>query len=128
MKGKRDKRKDSIELDELRELSDPVPAKEWVNLLFMHMFKTHLESFTLKKSEGIPPIPLEDELPEGELDFNKIINRLKVMSGLDPTTFKKTYEGNIRMCVHGIWCTVKTTFVDSDDDSKCEITISKETT
>ena len=129
MKRKKDKRKDSIEPDELKECSNGLtPAKKWVNLFLQHMFESHLKSVILKKSEGIPPIHLEDELPEGELDFNKIINRLKVMSGLDPVIFKKLYEGNIPMCIYGIWYNAKTTFIDSDNDSKCEITIFEEKT
>ena len=84
MKRKKDKQKGSIEIDELKELSIRNPVKTWVNFLFMHMSKNHLENFTLKKSQGIPSIPLEDQLPEGELDFTKIINRLKVMSIILP--------------------------------------------
>jgi len=129
MKWKKDKLKDSFDLDKLKECSDGLtPAKKWVNLFLQHMFESHLVSFTLKKSEGIPSIPLEDKLPEGELDFIKIINRLKVMSGLDPVTFKKPHEGNIPIGIHGIWYTAKTAFIDSEDDSKCEITISKKKT
>jgi hypothetical protein len=119
------KSKKTICMDELKVIRDPHPAKMWVNSLFEHMFKNHLKSFTLSKTEGIPSIPFEDELPEGELDFTKIINRLKIMSGIDPTTYKEPHEGNIQMGIHGIWYTVKTTFIDSDGDSKCEITISK---
>jgi hypothetical protein len=53
--------------------------KQWLNLLLLHMQKASINSFTLKKSKGIPPLPptLEEDLHEGELDFDKIINCLK---------------------------------------------------
>jgi hypothetical protein len=114
-----------IDLDELKELANRNPAAVWVNLLLLHMYKSNLESFTLKKSEGIPLIPHRDEVPEGELDFTKIINRLKVMSGLDPVVYKEQHEGKISLCFCGIWHNVKTTFIDSDDDSTCVIIMSK---
>ena len=124
MKWKRNKKEFPYDLDELKELSEPSPVRTWVNLFLMHMHKEHLENVVLKKSEGIPPISYEDEVPEGGFDFDKIINRLKVMSGLDPETFKKPREGNIRVNISGRDYIIKTTFLDSYDDSKCEITMS----
>lgn len=125
MRRKRNKLNVNVDLDELKVLANRSPAKAWVNLLLMHIYKSHIESFTLKKSEGIPLIPLRDEVPKGELDFAKIINRLKVMSGLDPVVYKEQHEGKISLGIGGIYYTAKTTFIDSDDDSKCVIIMSE---
>ena len=115
-----------IDPDELKELVvKSTPAKRWVYCLLEHMFRTKIESFVLSRSEGIPSIPIDDGLLEGELDFTQIINRLKVMSGLDPVVFKIQREGKIPLGIGGINYTATTTFVDSDKDSKCTIVISK---
>jgi hypothetical protein len=108
-------------ISELKELSNLNPIKSWVALLIFNMFKNNLERFTLEKSKGIPPLPSEEELPEGDLDFCKIINRLKIMSGLDPVLFKQQRQGSIDLLVNGVKCEFLTTFLDSDSGSKCEI-------
>lgn len=124
---KKNKRKNSINPDDLKVLTDrQTPASEWVYSLLEHMFKSHLKSFTLKKSEGIPSIPLRDELPEGELNFSKIINRVKIMSGLDPVIFKEPHGGKHTIIFHGKQYTMKTTFIDSEDDQICEIHLYEE--
>ena len=114
-----------IDLDELKELTESSPGKVWVNLFLLDLFRRKIESCTLSRSQGIPSIPFEEEVPEGGFDFTKIINRLKVMSGLDPVVFKTQQEGKIPLGIGGIYYTATTTFVDSDKDSKCTITISK---
>ena len=128
MLRKKEKRKDSIDLSDLKILSDVTPAKVWVNLLLLHMYKDSVGSFTLNKSKGIPSIPLEDEVPEGELDFDKIINRLKVMSGLVPVIYKEPHKGEIPLMLSGTRYTANTIFVDSGDNPKCEIIMSRRKT
>jgi len=125
MLRKRKRRIGSIDLDELKELYERFPVKVWVNYLLLHMSRSHIESLTLSRSQGIPSIPLEDRVPEGALDFAKIINRLKVMSGLDPVVFTTQRKGKIPLMVGGTDYTVTTTFIDSDNDSKCTIALSK---
>lgn len=120
------RRKDSIDPDKLMELSDASPIKTWVNLLLLHMYRDSLSTLTLQKSKGIPSIPLEEEVPPGELDFDRIINRLKVMSGLDPVVFKEPRQGEISLTIHGTGYTVSTTFVDSGTNPRCELTVRKE--
>ncbi len=114
---------DEIDLNELKELAKASPAKAWVNLLLLHICKDSGSSFTLQRSKGIPPIPLEEEVPPGELDFDRIINRLKVMSGLDPVIFKEPRKGKISLCICGTWYDVNTTFIDSIAGPQCEITV-----
>ena len=116
---------DEIDLNELKELSAASPAKVWVNLLLLHICKDSGSSLTLQKSKGIPSIPLEEEVPPGELDFDRIINRLKVMAGLDPVTYREPRKGRISLTIGGTWYHGNATFVDSVADSQCEITADK---
>jgi len=121
----RRKRKDSIDLDELKELRARSPVKTWVNLLLLHICKDAVGSFTLQKSKGIPPIPFEEDVPPGGFDFDKIINRLKVMSGLDPVVFKEPHQGEIPLTIGDTLHTVSTTFVDAGTNPRCELTMRK---
>jgi len=113
---------DEIDLNELKELSEASPAKAWVNLFLLHMCRDSVGSLTLQRSKGIPPIPLEEEVPSGGFDFDRIVNRLKVLAGLDPVIYKKPRKGSISLCIAGTWYQVNATFVDSVSDSCCEIT------
>lgn len=111
-----------IDLDELKALQEASPSKTWVSLFLLHLCKDLGSSLTLQKSKGIPPIPFEEEVPPGGFDFDQIMNRLKVMAGLDPVLYKEPQKGKISLCICGIWHHLDTTFVDSVDDSRCEIT------
>lgn len=119
------KRKESIDLNELKELREASPVKTWVNLLLLHISRESVNSFTLNRSNGIPPIPFDEEVPPGGFDFDKIINRLKVMSNLDPVHFKTPRKGAIHLTIHGIQCKVDLTFFDSQANSRCEMTMHK---
>ena len=114
-----------IDLDELKILSAAFPAKTWVNLLLLHMSKDSLSTYTLKQSQGIPPVPHEEDLPDGEISFERIINRLKVMAGLDPIKFTEPKKGSFSICVQGHWFTFNTIFNDSSDNPTCSITMFK---
>jgi hypothetical protein len=111
-----------IDLNALKELREASPAKVWVNLLLLHMCRNSVSSLTLQRSKGIPPIPLEEEVPPGGFDFDRIINRLKVLAALDPVAYKEPRKGKISLCIHGTWYDLETTFTDSVGDSRCEIT------
>jgi hypothetical protein len=123
----RRKKKDSIDEVELTVLErNRNPAKAWVNLLLLHILKNDLGTFTLEKSKGIPAIPLEEEVPDGELSFEGIINRLKIMSGLDPIKYKDQQSGSIQIGFGGLWYIANTIFNDSSNNPSCSITLSTE--
>lgn len=115
-----------IDLDELKELTEASPAKTWVNLFLLHLCEDPSGSFTFQKSKGIPPVSHEEEVPPGGFDFDKIINRLKVMAGLDPVVYAEPRKGRISLCIQGIGYHLDTTFVDSSTDSRCEIAAHRE--
>ena len=115
-----------IHPDEFKRLWERFPAKVWVNHLLLHMWRNSISSFTLQRSKGIPAMAWEGHLPPGGFDFDKIINRLKVLSGLDPVTFKQPRDGKTTLLINGTPCSVSATFVDSDADSLCTINMHPE--
>ena len=124
MRRKKKNLTDVVELTELK--PNRSLANAWVNLLLMHIWKDDLGTFTLEKSKGIPPVPLEEEVPDGELNFESIINRLKIMSGLDPIKYKDQQSGSIQLGLGGLWYTANTIFNDSSNNPSCSITLTTE--
>ena len=119
------KKHNSPNIDLLTEVKGTcTPSISWVNSLLMHMYRDSISDFSLSKSKGIPSIPLQDELPEGELSFDRIINRFKVLSGLDPITFAEAREGHIELVLGGTRYSAKTLFDDSADDPTYQINMS----
>ena len=118
------KKKDSISLGALKEVAEFTPPVEWVYSLLMHMYQDSIGNFILRKSDGIPSIPLQGKLPEGELSFDKIINVLKVICGLDPIDYAEIKEGYHSLFKHGKSYTAKMIFDDSADDPTCQIRMS----
>jgi hypothetical protein len=126
MFGKKPKKRDSFDLDELKELVPQTSAKNWVNSLLMHMYQDSIKDFILQQCDGIPSIRMSDiDLSEDELDFDKIINRLKIMSGLDPILFSETKRGKIDLVLGGVPYILQTQFIDSASNSICQIRMSK---
>lgn len=126
MFGKKPKKRDSFDLDDVKELVPQTSAKHWVNTLLMHMYQHSIKDFILQKCDGIPLIGMSDiDLPEDELDFDKIINRLKVMSGLDPILFSETKRGKIDLVLQGVPYILHTQFTDSASNSICHIELLK---
>jgi hypothetical protein len=123
---KRGKQKKTIDLDKLVALSYPSTAASWVNLLLLHMYKDSIKTYILDHSQGIPPVPHDEELPDGELNFESIINRLKVMVSLDPVKYKAPKKGSVSLFLGGIWYTADMIFDDSNDKSSCSITLTTE--
>lgn len=110
------KKRSSIDLDKLMVMKELSPATEWVNTLLMYMYRESIRHFTLRKSKGIPLIPLDSDFPDGEISFDKIINRLKVMCGFDPLHFTQEKEEVISLVFAGKSYSVKIRFDDCADD------------
>jgi hypothetical protein len=119
--SKMEQKRDNCSCDDLTDLA-VVSARTWVNFLFLHMYRDCLDTYILQRSSGIPDIPtMEDDLPNGELSFDRIINHLKVLTGLDPVQFKEPKHGSVSLLMSGKSVTVDTTFDGSGNDSKCTI-------
>lgn len=123
------KPKDVVDLDcsrtDIKVVDLSTPAVSWVNSLLMYLYKNSVSDFTLKKSEGIPPVPLEDdELPKGEITYDQIINRLKILSGLDPISYAEVKKGYHKLLIHGKSYTANMIFDDSEDGPACQISMS----
>lgn len=119
---------DSVDFEEMAGLMKRYPAKQWVSMLLLHMVRRSVSHFTLAKSTGIPPVSGKGELElcDAELSIGDIINRLKVISGLNPVAYPMGATGKIELHVQGDPYTFDTTFTDDKDDSVCSIAMSGE--
>jgi len=85
------------------------------------MHEASIESFFLQKSKGIPSFPLEEEVPREAITFAEIIDRIKLMCGLDPVRYKDEKEGSVVIRICDKDYTVRTTFNDTATDQSCRI-------
>lgn len=116
----------SVEIDELVPRAQMKPVRKWVGLFLIHMHQKSIDSFTLQKSKGIPAFPLDDEVSKEEITFTKIINRLKVMCGLDPVVYSNPQEASTMINICGKVYQIKTTFSDNTEDQLCNIQLIKQ--
>jgi hypothetical protein len=100
------------------------PCMQWVNLLLLHMYKDSIDTYPLYRSRGIPPVPHEDELNDGALSFDGIINCLKAMCSLDPVKYSIPNQGTFPINIGGRWYTVNVSFKDNSYDPLCVINLS----
>jgi hypothetical protein len=100
---------DDIDLNTLIEAAADNPVKRYVNLLIMDMVAREIAERTFSEAE-LPPgfEDFDDTLPQ----FAVVVNRLKVMSGLDPVMYKMPREGRIELVVQGVPLDAFTRFDD----------------
>jgi hypothetical protein len=103
---------------------DSPPAIRYVNLLLYHMVKNDTDTQILREAESLPSLA-------GELGavspppLDRLLNRLKVLSGLNPVTYPAPVEGSIPLCIGGEMFRAKTFFDDASND-RCRISMTKE--
>ena len=89
---------DAIDLQTLIEAADTHPAKRYTNLLLMDMLAKGLQERTLSADEPLPGFEhFDNTLPQ----FAVVVNRLTVMSGLDPIQYKTPRDGRFDLIVQG---------------------------
>jgi hypothetical protein len=101
--------------------ADKPPAVRYANLLLYYMVKNNTGTQVLSESESLPPLAEEVAPPP----FDRLLNRLTVMSGLDPVTYPAPVEGSISLSVAGAMFRAKTMFDDASND-RCRISMTKE--
>ena len=117
-------KKPSVDLDRLL-IGPQSPATVWVNSLLMYMVKDSVSHFMFRKSDGIPLIPLDnDDVLDGEISFDAIINRLKVFAGFDPVIYHERKEGCELLISGGNRYIIKVLFDDFVDDPRYQINLS----
>ncbi len=89
-----------------------------------------VDAYDLGKSElsfslESPPefsVDGKEFIPESDL-IKKMINRLKIMSKLNPMKYHETAEGNIKLMIRGNPVGIRTKFLDSKEKQSCWIEI-----
>ena len=101
---------------------DSSPGARYVNGLLLDMIERGATSVNLRSSETAPEVPL----PDGSrlaVDGVHVINRLKVMSGLNPGAYLHPVEGGFRFrCADGMRH-VRTHFEEIDGICVCSVEV-----
>ena len=79
------------------------PARRFVNLFLLDMFRTGKTDCTIRSSDGLPALRAYPAPP----DFERFANVLKVMAGLDPGPFPTPRGGSFLVAIDheisGVW-------------------------
>jgi hypothetical protein len=99
------------------------PVIRYVNLILYQMFQEEKERRILRQSETLPIISeFGDDLQPPSLEA--VVNRLKVMAGLNPVKYTDPTDGSLQVWIGGHECRVLCRF-DDGADSRCEIRMEK---
>lgn len=102
------------------------PAANFVNLLLRDMVENKRTTLTILRSAPLPEVQgLDNTTPPA--DAESILNRLKVLAGLNPAMYREPVEGYFFFDAQGRRFAARTRFEDSNDDSVCVITIQDKT-
>ena len=102
------------------------PVIRYVNMLLTDMVARDLPSVTLRPTE-CPPI-LEHSKSSGPKDppeFQKLVNRLKIMSGLNPVQSPTPISGSFDLSLGDNSFTVTIHFEDKTEDPFCTIELER---
>ena len=95
------------------------PVIRYVNLLLLTMHKENSLTRELHASTGLPPLEIDGErLAPGQ--FDKVINRLKILCRLDPVTYPAPTEGTTSIGIYGRDYALVCLF-DDQSDRRCVI-------
>jgi len=104
-------------------LGYPLPIR-YANFMLYDMERENTKSLTISESKPLPMVSgLESDSPLPE--FSKVRNRLKVMSGLNPSTYQEPVTGTITILISGAQHIAKVYFNDKADDPFCLIELKK---
>ncbi|NLX22984.1 MAG: hypothetical protein GXY55_15125 [Phycisphaerae bacterium] len=90
------------------------PTKIYVNCLILHLYDGDRHPCVLRPSEPLPEVPhydLDEQPP-----IQRVVNRLKVMAGLDPVHFPQPRDGRIELQIRVAKCFLHVRFNDTGPD------------
>lgn len=116
-------------LMELFRKSEPVSdseqptAIEYVDWLLIHMLRTSRTALTIDTSRALPGggHPADDDPPPCMPDAQAVVNRLKILSGVNPIRQPKIVTGNFERPRANHIIVVTTQFQDDAEKSSCAI-------
>lgn len=91
------------------------PAVCYTDLLFLDLAKDLGREWLLRRSQPLP-VPTTGGLPGDPPDFAHVVNRLKILCGLDPVSYPRPIEGTIELVVGGIHVVVRACFDDVEGE------------
>jgi hypothetical protein len=101
-------------LDKLMEAAEDTPLVRYVNCILIDMHQRGMSSRELRQSEPLPSLDtLRCSTPT---DFSHVLNRLKVMSDLNPVTYPEPVDGRFKVQMLGKRFKVEARFDDNPED------------
>jgi len=97
-------------------------AVEYVEWLLKHMLKTSRLELTVNTRKALPGSsmqPSDDDAPPCVPEAMAVINRLKILSGVNPVRQPKTVAGRFERPRTHHTIEVLTSFLDSEQESAC---------
>ena len=108
-------------VEDLTEIINDSPVVLYVDNLIVEMISNDCLTKTICPS-AIPEIEDCEGIDFNEVDYNRIVNRLKIMSGLNPWPSKEEIRGEILLRVAGGAFTASITVAPNDQSIKIDIT------
>ena len=113
------KRKSYDRPGDIEQLAHSSPPIRYVNIMLCQMCKAHAPVRILHSGEALSPVSLGGCTIEPP-SLATVLNRLKVMSGLNPVHFDSEVHGKIQLRIGSQDFLLRTTFND-DAEEQCKI-------
>jgi len=107
-------RAEGIKRDECWKL-ETRPAVCYTNLLFLDLAEDLGREWLLRRSQPLP-VPAAGTSPADLPDFAHVVNRLKILCGLDPVNYPRPVEGTIKLRVGAADVVVQARFNDVEGE------------
>lgn len=93
------------------------PVARYVNVLVSRL-ADHGGTITLKASDQLP---LEGECSGAAPAYTQVVNRLKVLSGLDPVGYPQPVSASFEQVIRGTRHRIETRFDDRSTNPQCQL-------
>ena len=103
----------------LEDAAHSSPPIRYVNVILYQMCKAHQPVRILRADEPLAQVTIESGTLEAP-PLAQVLNRLKIMSGLNPVHYSAEAEGQIQLSIGGDEFSVRTTFSDATEE-RCRI-------
>ena len=99
------------------------PVIRYVDDLLWQLRSDASGSVSLRASEPLPHIQGDAQAVSDDVSYETVVNRLKVLCGLQPITYAKSAQGKFERDVRDRKLRVRCRFTDSGPDASCSINV-----